>query len=321
MDATLDTAVDAAEVRELRRSIYSKPMVSRADLTSLLDMGRKAGADVPKDYGDLLADVATDLLVNQVDPPKYISSADANWLIEQVQAGGGLSCGAEFEMLLAVLRYAVSIPPALSSFAVREIEKAIVDGHSAARGADHAAGIVTPDDVEALRNAVFAATDGASLHVTRESAEALFRIAHATSGRDNDPGFGDLFAKAVGNYLMGIAFRWTPSVADETQKEKWLDEPAPALGGFLHSLLHLGKTDEQRLSETESQRVKLENDADRAEIARRSDISSADADWVLAHLTRDGQLTQPEKKLLLFLKENAHSLPAALQRVTETAAQ
>ena len=48
---------------------------------------------------------------------------------------------------------------------------------------------------------------------------------------------------------------------------------------------------------------------------------AADADWVLAHLTRDGQLTQPEKKLLLFLKENAHSLPAALQRVTETAAQ
>ena len=198
MDATLDTAVDAAEVRELRRSIYSKPMVSKADLTSLLDMGRKAGADVPKDYGDLLADVATDLLVNQVDPPKYISSADANWLIEQVQAGGGLSCGAEFEMLLGVLRYAVSIPPALSSFAVREIEKAIVDGHSAARGADHAAGIVTPDDVEALRNAVFAATDGASLHVSRESAEALFRIAHATSGRDNDPSFGKFRSNCVG---------------------------------------------------------------------------------------------------------------------------
>jgi hypothetical protein len=321
MDATLDKAVDAAGVRELRRAIYSKPMVSRADLTSLLDMGRKAGADVPREYGDLLADVATDLLVNQVDPPKYISPADANWLIEQVQAGGGLSCGAEFEMLLAVLRYAVSIPPALSSFAVREIEKAIVEGHSTARGADHAAGIVTQDDVEALRNAVFAATDGASLHVTRESAEALFRIAHATSGVNSDPGFGDLFAKAIGNYLMGIAFHWTPSVADETQKEKWLDESPPALGGFLQGLLHLGKTQEQGLSEVESQRLRFENDADRAEIAGRSDIKPADADWVLAHLTRDGEFTQPEKKLLLFLKENAHSLPAALQRVIDAAAR
>jgi hypothetical protein len=320
--ATLDAAVDAAGVQERRRSIYSKDLLSQADLTGLLELGRRAGADAPREYGDLLADVATDLMVNQADPPKYVSAADANWLVAQIQAGGGLGLRAEFEMLLAVLRYAVSIPPALSSFAVGEIEKAIVQGHRAAQGgADHVAGIVTRDDVESLRNAVFAATEGASLHVTRESAEALFRIAHATSGAANDPAFDDLFAKAIGNYLMGIAFHWTPSVAEEAEREKWLDQPSPSFGGFLQGLLHIGKTDEQRLDETERGRVKTENDADDVEIANKSEISAAEGDWVLAHLTRGADLTPAEKKLLLFLKENARSLPAGLVKTIESQAQ
>jgi hypothetical protein len=315
-----DATLDAPQTQALRRAIYSKPSVTRADLTGLLDLGRRAGTEASKEYGELLADVATDLLVNQVDPPKYVASADADWLIGQVQAGGGLSCRAEFEMLLAVLHYAVSIPPAFAAFAVGEIEKAVVQGHKAGAGADHAAGVVSKDDVEALRNAVFAATEGSSLHVTRESAEALFRIAHATQSANNDASFDDLFAKAIGNYLTGIAFHWTPSVAEERAKEQWLDEKAPSFGGFLGGLFHLGKTGEQRAYEAEASRLQKENAADRDEIVRRSDIGVADGDWVLAHLTREGNLTAAEKKLLRFLKEVARSLPPSLAKVVEAQA-
>jgi hypothetical protein len=316
MVAALGGAIDAAAVRDLRRGVFSRPSVERADLTRLLELGRKAGADAPKEYGDLLADVATELLVNQADPPN-----DADWLIGQLQAGGGLSCRAEFEMLLAVLRYAVSIPPALSSFAVGEIERAIVVGHkSAGGGVDHVAGVVTRDDADSLRNSVFAATQGSSLHVTRESAEALFRVAHATSDANNDPSFDELFAQAIGNYLMGIAYHWTPSVAEELERKKWLEKP-PDFGGFLHGLLHVRKTEEQRVYEAEIGRRKSENDADRAEIDGKSDIDAAEGEWVLAHLTRAGGLTRPEKRLLLFLKENASSLPPTLLQAIEAKAQ
>ena len=179
MSATLDSD----SVMTLRREIYTKPCVTRADFSSLLAAGRVAGAAASQDYSDLLSEVASDLIVNQVDPPKYISQADADWFIAQVGEGGGLSCRAEFEMLVDVLRYAVSVPASLASFAVAEIEKAIVEGHRAANGEmDHAARTVTHDDVEALRTAVFAATDGNSLHVTKASAESLFRIAHAMTG-------------------------------------------------------------------------------------------------------------------------------------------
>ena len=322
MATALDGAVDTAAVRELRRAVYSKPSVERADLARLLEFGRRAGAGTPQEYADLLADVATDVLVNQADPPKYISPEDANWLIAQLSAGSGMSCSAEFEMLLAVLRYAVSIPPALSSFAVGEIERAVLEGHYAAGGLpDHVAGIVTKGDVEALRSCVFAATQGSSLHVTRDSAEALFRIAHATSSAKNDPSFDDFFAQAIGNYLMGIAFHWTPSVAEESERKKWLDEPRPAAGIFLRGFFHIGKTEEQRAYDAENARLKIENDADRAELAGKADIDAAEADWVLSHLTRAAGLTQAEKRLLLFLRENAKSIPPTLLQAIEAEAK
>jgi hypothetical protein len=321
MAAALDGAVDPAAVRELRRGAYSKPAIERADLTRLLEIGRRAGLDT-QEYADLLADVARDLLVNQADPPKYVSPADADWLIAQLRAGSGLSCRAEFEMLLAVLSYAVSIPPALSAFAVAEIEKAILEGHYSSGGLpDHPAGVVSKADVEALRSCVFAATEGSSLHVTRDSAEALFRIAHLTSDVKNDPSFDEFFAQAIGNYLMGIAHHWTPSAAEEAEREKWLDRPAPAMGRFIQGLLHVRKTAEQRAYDEENARLRIENDADRAEIEGRANIDAAEGDWVLSHLTRSGGLTRAEKRLLLFLKDNAKSLPPKLLEAIETEAK
>lgn len=189
----------------------------------------------------------------------------------------------------------------------------------AGRGA-HAGGFVAREDVEALRNTVFAATQGSSLHVTRDSAEALFRIAHATAGADNDSGFNELFAQAIGNYLMGIAYHWTPSANEELARERWLDQPAPSFGGFLQGLLHVGGAGGGPAGPSEGERVRREDEADRAEIAARSDVSAKGADWVLAHLTR-GALTAPEKSLLAFLKDNAHSLPAALLQAVDAQAR
>ena len=307
MTAVLDAAIDAEAARGLRRAIYAKPSVARDDLVNLLDLGRRSGAEPSADYLDLLADVATDLMLNQADPPMYVAAADADWLVGRLSAGGGLNRHVEFAMLRALLSRAVSVPPPLAAFAVREIETAIVEGRRA----------VAHEDVEALRTAVFAATEGSSLHVTRDSAEALFRIAHATAGADNDPGFNALFAQAVGNHLMGIAFHWTPAVADEIERERWLDRPAPGIGGFLGGLLHRQNAGKRVALLPEDERVRRENEADRAEIAARSDISATDGDWVLAHLARVGELTAAERSLLAFLRDNAHSLPPALAKAIE----
>ena len=312
MSATLDSD----GVMTLRREIYTKPCVTRSDFSSLLAAGRAAGAAASQDYADLLSEVASDLIVNQVDPPKYVSQGDADWFIAQVGQGGGLSCRAEFKMLVDVLRYAVSVPASLACFAVSEIEKAVVEGHRAANGeADHAAKTVTHDDVEALRTAVFAATDGSSLHVTKASAESLFRMAHAMPGANQETGFDDLFARAIGNYLLGIAHRWTPSAAEELTKEKWLDDKAPAFGAFLGSLFGGGQRQVASVDDLVEREFRFENDADASAMAKAGGIDAGEADWLLDHLTRDGPLTSAEMRLLRFLKDEASELPASLTAV------
>jgi hypothetical protein len=317
--------LDPAAVLDLRRAIYAKGGVTRDDLAQLLARGRAAGPGACREYADLLAEAATDLLVRQVDPPGYVAPADADWLTGQLADGGGLSCRAEFAMLVDVLRYAVSAPPTLGGFAVREVEKAILTGRRAATGqADHAPGVVTSADVQALRSLLFAPTEGSSLHVSRESAEALFDIAHATAGAPNDPGFDDLFAKAIGNYLMGLSFRWTPTAAEAREHAQWADH-ATRFADFFSRMVEqplarrfgglsaVTKT----VDEIDEQLFAKENAVDARALKDAGAIAASDADWVIAHLTRTGQLSPAEQRLLGFLGQEAESMPPSLRALVE----
>ena len=297
--------IDVQSAQMLRREIYARPTVARGDLTRLLEIGRSAGDSAPKEFDDLLSQVAVDLLVEQVDPPKYIQQADADWFVAQLSAGAGLGRAAEYDMLTDVLRFSVSTPANLAAFAVAEMEKRII-GDGAVRA-------LTEADVEALRVAVFATTEGSSLHVTRDSAEALFRIAHATKDAGNAPTFDDFFAKAVGNYLMGIAFHWTPSARDEVAMEKWLDEKPEGLGAFLGRMLHVDWSRGASVNELDEARAREENAADAKERASAEAVDSTEADWLLAHITRDSALTSGEIRLLEFLKRESPSISPKLQ--------
>ena len=180
--------------------------------------------------------------------------------------------------------------------------------------------MVTGADVAALRVAVFAATEDSSLHVTKASAEALFRIAHATSGAVNDPSFDPFFAGAVGNYLMGIAHHWTPSAEEEVADEKALAEK-PTFGRFLGGLMH--KADpEAKLSvdEITARQYARENAADEAELAQAAVIDPSETDWLLGQLTRGGKLASAETALLQFLKQESPEISSSLLAAAGAAA-
>lgn len=294
----------------LRRDIYGKGTATRADLVRLLEMRRVEDAASPS-FDDLMAEVATDVMVNEVDPPKYIQQADADWLVAQFS--GGFSGLAEYDTLTRVIRSAVSVPASLAAFAVCEIERAIISG-----SARRPAGVLAQEDLEALRTAVFAATDGSSLHVTRDSAEALFRIADATAGANNAPGFEEFFAKAIGNYLMGIAFRWTSTAAEAKRIGRWLDTPPEGLGQFLTAMLDI---DRIGASDYDAEAVDAaQNEADAEALARAAPIDAAEAEWLIARLNRDGVISPAEKRLLCFLRDESPAIAPALSALIEKAA-
>lgn len=301
--------VSDQDVANLRRDVYAKGAATKTDLAQLIERGRGAGAPgVAASFVDLISEVAVDVLVNEVDPPKYIQQADADWLVAQLR--GGLAGAFEYEMLTRVIRNAVSVPPSLATFAVAQIERAILSG-----AADHPAGVVTRADLEALRTVVYAATEGSSLHVTRDSAESLFRIADAVSGGDPNSAFEEFFAKAIGNYLMGIAFRWTASAQEAQELENWLDAPTPGLGGFLSAMFGRKEAAFEDI-ETDS----IQNAADAVEMARAEKIDAAEARWLIERLNRDGVISNAEKRLLRFLKEESPSVAPELQALIDRAA-
>jgi hypothetical protein len=305
-------SAQAIDTAALRRSIYSKEKADRADLSQLIALGAEAGDD--PSYLTLVADVGRDALDLDVDPRGYVSDADAQWLIAQLGDGGGLTCRAEFETLKAVIGHAVNVPPSLSAFAVGEVKRAILSGHRGPAGADHAAGVVTSADVEALRLFVFAPNAGAALHVDRATAEALFDIAHATAGAANAAEFADFFARAVGNYLIGAVFLTPDSREEELRLERELDKPAPGLGEFLSQMAHIPTVsnilDALRSDRSEAADIVREENAETDD--RLDAAASVDADegqWIVAHLTRPGDLTSAEKRLLAFLRDEAASAP------------
>ena len=306
----------------LRREIFGDHRdPSRADVQKLLTVGRAEGAD--PQFAELLAEVALDVFVTQVDPSGYITDADAAWLIERLAGGGGLACPAEFGLLETLLGHAVNVPSALTDFAIREVEKAILTGRrDAFGGQDREPVIVTLSDVEALRALAFAPTRGHSMHVDRATAEALFDIAHATATADNAPEFVEFFARAIGNHLMGADFLGTPDASEVLSAESELAKPG-GFGAFLSAVFQ-GPRDfrvaREAIGDAQEDEDRAFNAATDAQLDAASHIQPDAATWVIAHLTRGGELTAAERRLLAFLRDEAASAPPELEALYAQAA-
>ena len=290
-----------AQARSLRQAIYAKDAPTRTDLVGLMALG--ADSD-DAEFLALVADVAADVLVGAADAPGSLSEADSDWLIAHLGDGRGLGCRAEFEALKSVLARAVAVPPGIASFAVREIERAILTGRRGPLGgADWTPGAITAGDVEALRAVVFAGKDSAACHVDAATAEALFDIAHATATAHNDSTFPDFFARAVGNYLAGAVFAKAPTRAQALEAQADWERPV-SLGDFLRGLSngYGGGDGAKSVDQLAEEAYHAENEATQARLEAAARIDAGEARWILAHLTRGGELCEAELRLLAFLR-------------------
>ena len=171
-------------------------------------------------------------------------------------------------------------------------------------------------DVDALRALAFAPTRGSSLHVDRDTAEALFDIAHATALAPNAPEFADFFAKAVGNYLMGASFLGTPDRDAVLRHEAELDKPS-GFGAFFAAMAG-GPSLLKPPTPWNPSRAKRKTPTRRSTTRRivgwrpRATSGTKTPDGFSADLSRGGSLSDAERALLGFLKSEAASAPPEL---------
>jgi len=333
IDLRDDGSIAPETVLQVRRAIYCHDLLTTSDMDLVFGIAQKAGCQPCPEWTTLFSEALTDYVVHQNDPPDYIPQQKADWLTAKLADNGGICSRAEFAMLIDVMTHALGVPTSLSTFALREIKTAIIEGRRGVISVeDHPAGVVTKTDVEALRAVLYAAKTGTPDHVTREEAEVLFEIAHATS--QADPAFDDLFARAIGNHLLAISPH-VPDASEALHFEKWLDGKED-LKSFLSRTLQFESRSEEKkdifglllqpfrgpsksfdafasMDEDYEADMARQNAGDRALRKESEKITDSEAAWIIAHLTREGELSSAEKRLLQFLAAEALSIAPSLR--------
>ena len=306
----------AAEAAALRRNYYKDGIISEDEANALFAIEQSCKA-APAAWGPLFVEALTDYIVHQVKPTGYVTAGNASWLIERISNGGKINSRNAFDLLVAVLNEARWAPAALSVLALGQVRDAVVSGKGPLRtGVKPALGAVNSTDVLALRAILFASGGDGNITVSRAEAEVLMDIQDAADENLSDPGWIDLYVKAIANHLMAASGFAPPSREVALRQEAWLTAE-PSLAGFFSDMVHAGLAGIREAYQVPS--------AEQAELARLEDykrailvdeeITAPETKWLAGRINRDGRISEAEHALLSFIKANSPKIDPALDQL------
>ncbi len=316
--------VTATDVLALRRTIFADGVVSKTEADALFEIERSRKSHTPE-WSMFFVEALADFLLNQDPPAGYISLENATWIEAQVKRRKQPSTDGDLALVTNIIERAREVPASFAAFALQLAKDAVIYGDGPdAQGRAHAHGKVTEADVVMLQRILWGAGSEGLLAISREEAEALFAIADATTGADNDPAFDELFAKAIGNYLLGATGRAVPprevSLRWETEPSHKADivgvlsqmftRPMKGLGGMVAAARH---------ASTLAQEVELEHAM--RNVARDVDtefnaiLTPEKAAWLDERIARNGTTNGPERALLRFVERESAQLDPSLEAV------
>lgn len=217
---TQRSAITAEDVLALRRLVWGDGAVNPAEADAIMALNTACQVRAPE-WIDYFVEVMVDYIVHQQKPEGYIDDANADWLMKWIDRDGRVDSLGELELLVKVLETAQSAPERLRTYALTQVEAAVLTGEGPTRrtglgatdGGLDSSGI-NATEVELLRRVVYAQAGDGNLIVSQAEAEMLFRLKDATLGKNNAPQWADLFVKCVGNHLMAHS-TYQPLTRDE----------------------------------------------------------------------------------------------------------
>lgn len=312
--------IEAGDVAAVRRAVYGGDcLVSRAEAEAVYAVERARSVSSPE-WSSFFVEALSDYVLNQAEPKGYVSDDNAAWLQGQISKRKVPSLDGDLAIAVRVIEEAREVPPAFAAFALRMAKEAVIYGDGAdGQGRVHVSGRVDQADVAMLQRILWGAGSEGHLAVSREEAEALFAIADATTGAANDPAFDDLFAKAIGNYLLGATGRVMPDRETALRFDNagsYKVDVVGAMGNVLGhvfgkrpaSLTNMLKTRAATLAEDiEDEHGQRNMERDIA-IEMAAILTPEKAGWLQERIARNGVTNGPEKALLAFVERESTKL-------------
>jgi hypothetical protein len=312
------------DVRRLRAVVFGNGIVSPEEAEWVIALDEALVERCPA-WSEFYIGALTDYLVRQERPSGYVSDANAAWLVERISRDGIVNTASELELLVKILEVAVSAPPSLSAFALRQVAVAVATGNGPlADGRMLSPGVIGEEEVALVRRILFAYGGGGAVGVSREEAEVLFDLNDASREVDNHPTWSDLFVKAVANFLMASRGYSVLSREEALRREEWLDAPPAGVtalfGSITSALLNNGLRGVWAAWREQETEQAVRNRETEAAIAANEVVTFEEVRWLADRIGRDGVIHENERALLVFLREESPDIHPSLRTLLDTAA-
>jgi hypothetical protein len=315
-------SIKDADVLKLRRSYYDDGIISTEEADIIFALNDACPVQDPA-WADCFVETITDYVVEQAEPRGYLTTENAQWLVERIGRDGHVDTKTELDLLVNVLDKARWAPQSLVRFALEQVKHAVVGGTGPLRaGKQLECGAVSEADVELLRRILCAAASDGSIAITQMEAEALFAIDEATADGDNAPSWTDLFVKAIANCVMSASGYAAPPREVALAREAWLERRGDLSLDAILSGMSAGL--EGMFSgyseQTPEERAIARLTQQKVEIITHEPVTSVKAEWLAERLGRDGRLTPNERALLAFLRTESPAIDPALRELIDRSA-
>ncbi len=324
------SAITAEEVLALRRQVFPDGVVSAEEAEAAFRLDQACATKAPE-WTRFYVDALTDYYVWQSKPRGYVSEEQAQHLITKVLHDGRIEAMSELELLINIVHWCTACPHALSRLALEAVKDSVLGAETACYGSNRPPAVIAPADVAIIRKVVYAPGSPGGFTITRDEAELMFALDRATLAEENAADWPDLFAKAVANALMFP--RGAPKVPDAEEalrRERWLEERGSVgslLAGVGKAVMAGNVPLRAAMREVDlfgSHRVREEREKEDARVREalsREAIDTEEARWLLAMVgAKEGAgLSEGERQLLAFIKQNSPSIDPALDPLFEQA--
>ncbi|MEM8633536.1 MAG: hypothetical protein AAGF33_01035 [Pseudomonadota bacterium] len=279
------------EARDFVKEVYRDGIVSRQEADVLFNLNEQIGGTDPV-WDKRFREAVKDFLLTVEPPIGWIDDAECEWLVERISKFDPEISAAYVELLLDVLQYAEGAPKLLGTFTITVI-------CDAARREKK----ISETTVELLRRALAAPVGDDVTWVTRREANLLLKLNDTCAFAGNDKSWNDLFARALGNYLLAAAHPDPRSEAKALSRHTWLqDELKGVAEGFSSAMLSM--TDARWFDNV----TQNEGRAEAARLAARESAmrqagrpSTQETNWLLQRLGGEKSLSPAERALVSFL--------------------